>query len=51
MLFEVASKTVGLPEFPQTNNIDEVPLYLPVFLEDKRALIEAELKQIDGFRK
>ena len=51
LLFEVASKTVGLTNFPQTDNIDEVPLYLPAFLEDKRALIEAELKQIDGFRK
>ena len=51
LLFEVASKTVGLPEFPQTDNLDDIPLYLPEFLEEKRELIEMELKQIDGFRR
>ena len=50
ILLEVATKTVGLPEFPETDILDEVPLYLPEFLENQREFIENELKRLEQYR-
>lgn len=51
LLFEVATKTHPIPIAPEMTSIDEVPLYLPTFLESKRQRIESELSKIDESRR
>lgn len=51
ILFEVASKANKIPTPVVAEAIDDVPLYLPDFLEPKRESIEYHLNKIDQFRK
>ncbi|MGX6977991.1 VOC family protein [Vagococcus elongatus] len=51
LLFEVATKTRPVPSVEDTATIDELPLYLPDFLEPQRPRIEEELTNIDRYRK
>lgn len=51
LLFEVSTKTRPVPSVDQSATIDEIPLYLPDFLESHRSRIEEELAKIDSYRK
>lgn len=50
LLFEVATKTLGLPKFSKAESIDDVTLYLPDFLEEKRSQIEQQLSKLESYR-
>ncbi|WP_430536115.1 VOC family protein [Listeria rocourtiae] len=50
LLFEVSAKIKKVPLSISADEIDDVPLYLPDFLQNKREGIEKELCKIDKFR-
>lgn len=51
ILFEVASKIKKVPEPCSADDIDDVPLYLPDFLQSKRDRIEQDLSALDHYRR
>lgn len=50
LLFEVASKIKKVPTINDVETIDESPLYLPDFLEEKRESITSELAKLERYK-